>query len=92
MQTAKAISRLFLWFALGVIAAPLLFGAFDGVYVWLTNRKTLTLQLDPLVIQVLGKYDSLLWPLPLYFLVGVVGGVLGLAFGAYKLVNAPKQT
>jgi hypothetical protein len=92
MQSANGISRLYLGFSLGAVAAPLLFGTFDAVYVLLTHHRALAFQVDPLVVRVLGTYNALFWPLPLYFLISVIGGVLGLAFGAYQSLNSLKQT
>ena len=78
-----------MWFLLGVVVAPIVFALCDEFYVALTN-KSLTLQLDPIVIAILGKYDPLSHPLPLYFLVSVAGGILSVFIEVLSFIRVSK--
>lgn len=79
-----------MWFLIGVVVAPIVFALCDEFYVALTNNKSLTFQLDPIVIAILGKYDPLSHPLPLYFLVSVAGGILSVFIEVLSFIRVSK--
>ena len=91
MNIITLIWKSFLWFLLGGVVAPVVFAICDEFYSALVSNKSLALQLDPVVIAIIGNYDTLSWPLPLYFLISVAGGMLSVFIGVFRFFRVSKD-